>query len=369
MPPMERRRFRELLVGAEPTPDRIFFTSLWFKGHNNPRYAELLPRLSRLDRYLAVASDRRIPRGLEYRAYAWSRRVRNPVVMRLGGRRYRACFTADPEQIPWFTGGVVADVDDPRFTEREAAALRHPNLRAYVVTDPKTGERYRGLGVDKPYHVIPQGVSLSSLTEPVLAEARAERRPGEVVVGYMAAFLLTDDDRDKANTLYNVNHLLELWDDIHAEAPETRLWLIGSPSERVQAICRGRDDIRLFGLLPRARALAHASEFDVALYPRTKDQGIRAAKIAEYMGVGVPTVSYDYAVTEELRETGAGLLVESPRDFREAVVRLVRRDDERSKLAEAARRAGKERDWDVLARRYETEVLDRYLPASGGTTA
>ena len=56
------------------------------------------------------------------------------------------------------------------------------------------------------------------------------------------------------------------------------------------------------------------------------------------MGVGVPTVSYDYEVTEELRETGAGVLVsDSPRAFAETVARARRRPiDERHALAETA---------------------------------
>ena len=76
----------------------------------------------------------------------------------------------------------------------------------------------------------------------------------------------------------------------------------------------------------------------------------------------MPTVSYDYEVTEELRETGAGLLVDSPRAFAETVARLVTSDDERLALAEVAGRVGRERDWDVLAARYADEVLNRYLP-------
>ena len=79
------------------------------------------------------------------------------------------------------------------------------------------------------------------------------------------------------------------------------------------------------------------------------------------MGLGVPTVSYDYEVTEELRATGAGVLAPTPREFVDAVVRLVAHEAERTRLAAAARRAGRERDWDVLARRYDEEVLDRYL--------
>ena len=116
---MESLPLRRLITGPAPASTRIFFTSIWFKGHNNPRYAELLPRLDRLDRYLVTCSDERIVRGVQYRAYRWTRPVHNQVVMRVAGRRYRSLFTADNEQIAAFPGLVVSDVDDPRFTERE----------------------------------------------------------------------------------------------------------------------------------------------------------------------------------------------------------------------------------------------------------
>jgi glycosyltransferase involved in cell wall biosynthesis len=183
----------------------------------------------------------------------------------------------------------------------------------------------------------------------------------------MAAHLLSAGDRGGESPLYNVDHLLDLWEEIHARESAARLWLLGGPSERVRTRCAGRNDIVVFGRLPRDRVLDHVANFDVALYPRTADQGIRAAKVAEYMGLGVPTVSYDYEVTSVLRETGAGVLVDGPREFVEAVVRLVRDRAARAALGKAARRAGRELDWDVLARRYESEILDRYLPAT--TTA
>jgi glycosyltransferase involved in cell wall biosynthesis len=359
---MERRRFRELVVGAPPDPGRVFFTSLWFKGHNNPRYAELLPRLSRLDGYLAVASDRRIPRGLQYRAFTWSAPVRNRAVFALANRRYRSMFTADNQQIRYFRGAVVSDVDDPWYTPSDVQMMKRPNLKAYVVTAERAARRYEALGVDKPYHVIPQGVSLSSLTDELVAETAARRSPGDVVVGWSAAHLLTAEDRDGDGPLYNVDHLLELWEEIHARLPQGKLWLVGGASERVRQRVEGRQDIVLFGRLERERALAAAANFDLAVYPRTKDTGIQAAKVGEFIGLGVPTVSYDYEVTENLRETGAGVLVAAPRDFVDAVVRLGTDEGARAEIAAAARRAGAELDWDVLARRYE-EILDRYLPA------
>jgi glycosyltransferase involved in cell wall biosynthesis len=360
---VQRVSLRRLVSGEPPEPDRIFFTSLWFRGHNNPRYAELLPRLGRLDGFLLVMADRRIPRGLEYRAYRWSTRVRLPLQLRYLGRRHRSLFTADNEQIPWFRGPAVSDVDDPAYDERHVGLLNHPNLAAYVVTAEHAARRYEAMGVDKPWHVIPQGVSLRSVTPELVADAACRRTNGEVVVGYMAAFLLTAADRDGANELYNVDHLLELWDDVHRAAPEARLWLVGNASEHVRRRTAGRDDIIVTGLLSREQALAHAANFDVALYPRTRDRGIRAAKVSEYIGLGVPTVSYDYEVTANLRETGAGVLVASPREFVDAVVGLVHGPEQRAEIAAAARKAGAELDWDVLARRYETEILDRHLPA------
>lgn len=360
---MRREPFRRLVFGPEPTPDRVFFHSFWFAEHNNPRYAELIPRLQRLDRYLVPIGRGRVRRGLEYRFHRASRHVRYAAVYRLASRRYRACFTTDNELIPSFTGGpVVSDVDDPTYTAREVALLNHPNLAAYVVTHERAAARFEELGVRKPWHVIPQGVSLSSIDSSRVRELRAGlRRPDEVAVGYMAAWLLTADDRGGDNPLYNVDHLLALWQDVHAQVPEARLWLIGGASGRVRELLAGRDDVLLLGRLPREQALAHVASLDIALYPRTQDQGVQAAKIAEYMGAGVPTVSYDFAVTADLRETGAGVLVSTPRQFAEAVVGLARNQEDRLRLAEAAWAAGRARDWDVLARRYAQEVLDRYL--------
>ncbi|MDQ3161338.1 MAG: glycosyltransferase [Actinomycetota bacterium] len=362
---MQRRRLRELIAGAPPDPTRVFFTSLWFKGHNNPRYAELVPRLARLDGYLITVSDRRVPRGLQYRAFRWSRGVRNPALFGLANRRYRTMFTADNEQLAHFAGRAVSDVDDPTFSSREVALMRRPTLAAYVVTAERAGRRFQSLGVDKPYHVIPQGVSLSSLRDDLVAAAVARRRSGELVVGWMSAHLLATEDRGGDSSLYNVEHLLELWDEIHARLPQSRLWLVGGASERISTRVAGRDDILLFGRLPREEALATTSVFDLALYPRTEDKGIQAAKVAEFIGLGVPTVSYDYEVTENLRETGAGVLVGTPREFVEAVVRLALDEPARAELAAAAKRAGAELDWDVLARRYE-ELLDLYLPRRSG---
>ena len=254
------------------------------------------------------------------------------------------------------------DADDPCFTGREVELLNSAATRAYVVTAESAARRYERLGVEKPWVVIPQGVNLDAATPALRREAEVRKTPGEPVLGWMAAHLLTAGDRDETNTLYNVDHLLDLWESIHERVPAARLWLVGEPSERLRTRLGGREDVVLFGRLPRERALATAACFDVAPYARTADQGVRAAKISELIGLGVPTVSYDYEVTANLRETGAGILVPDAPAFVDQVVRLLTDEPARAQLAGAAARAGRDLDWDVLARRFEVEVLDPYLP-------
>ena len=360
---MKEVSLRELTTGT-PSPDRIALLSIWFHGHNNPRYAELLPRLGRLDACLLRLPDARIPRGLGFRAFVAGKPLLHRAVFRAAARRYANLLALDFEQLGRWPGAAVMDADDPFFTEDEVRLLRSPALRGYVVTAEHAARRYESLGVDKPWVVIPQGVNLAAATPELKADAATRKRPDERVLGWMAAHLLTAGDRGAENPLYNVDHLLELWDEIHARAPHARLWLVGGPSERLRARLEGRDDLLLLGRLPRAEALAAAAQFDVAPYARTADQGIRAAKVSEFIGLGVPTVSYDYEVTSNLRETGAGVLVPDARSFVEAASRLLSDEPARAQLAAAARAAGRELDWDVLARRYEVEVLDRFLPAS-----
>jgi hypothetical protein len=358
---MNKISLRTLTSGA-PEADRVALLSIWFRDHNNPRYAELLPRLERLDACLLTLPSARIARGIGFRAFVRTKPLLLRSTFSKAGARYANLLSLDFDQLPLWPGGAVMEADDPLFTEREIEQMKSPSLRAYVVTAERAARRYESLGVERPWIVIPQGVNLSAATEELRRDAAVRKRPGEVVLGWMAAHLLVDGDRGSENPLYNVDHLLEIWDAVHERVPNARLWLVGGPSERLRSRLAGRDDVELTGRLPRAVALATAAQFDVAPYARTADQGVRAAKVSELIGLGVPTVSYDYEVTDNLRETGAGVLVPDERSFVDAVAHLLSDAAAREAMAAAALRAGRELDWDVLARRFEDEVLNRYLP-------
>jgi glycosyltransferase involved in cell wall biosynthesis len=98
--------------------------------------------------------------------------------------------------------------------------------------------------VDKPWHVIPHGVNLRSLSPEKVAEVRRRyRTDGELVMGFHASWLRSRGDRQGDDPFHNVDHLLELWEDLRNRVPGARLWLTGSASKRVRRLCGGRDDI------------------------------------------------------------------------------------------------------------------------------
>ncbi|HZS25119.1 MAG TPA: glycosyltransferase family 4 protein [Gaiellaceae bacterium] len=333
----------------------ILYFNTWYRGHNNARYEELLPRLERVRPFLLTFPRPRLVRAAADRAWRGVRSAVEPSILRGLQRRRPYAFVTDLRQLPAIRVPAFIDIDDLDFTEENAALLRESTAVAYAVTAASAAQRLEELGVELPWEVVPQGVALDRLDE------RAAPAAGAPVVGYLASFLLVGGDRGSEGPLYNVEHLLDLWEGIHARVPEARLWLVGAASERLRRRVAGRDDIRLFGMLERGELLAAVRGFDVAVYPRAADPGIRASKVAEYLGAGVPVVAYDLPVVDDVREAGAGILVSTADEFRSAVVDLLSDDALRSRLAAAAALAGARRDWRVLAQRY-AELLDRHLP-------
>jgi glycosyltransferase involved in cell wall biosynthesis len=339
--------------------DVVFFNT-WYRGHNNPRYAELLPRLERVDARLLTFPRQRLIRAALERGWRTAKPMLEPRILHRLERRYPYAFVTDVPQLAVLSRPAVADVDDPYFSADEIDGLKR--ARAYVVTAESAARRFEAAGVETPWHLVPQGVALDLIDERRTREvAQQLRRDGDVVVGYTAAYLLLPGDRGGGNPLYDVSHLLELWDEIAARAQRARLWLIGTPSRQLRDRLAGREDVLLTGRVPQADVLSYVANFDVALYPRAADQGIRAVKTAEYLGVGAPIVSYDYEVVADVREAGAGILVREAREFSEAVVRLVTEPALRAEIASRARTAGAARDWRVLAERYDA-ILDEHLP-------
>jgi glycosyltransferase involved in cell wall biosynthesis len=345
----------------------ICFT-LWFRSHNNPRYAELFPRLTQVVQFHKVTlSHRRIVRGVEFRVWQAARRkVTYPAVARYFAGRYPTVFTVDTHQIPAWPESqrVVVDMDDPVFTPIEFQILKLPQVKAIVVTTQQAKMIYQQNGISCPIHVIPQGVSVDQIDEQRIRDIGAEfKGKQDLVVGYHAPTLTMacDGPRRARGGQDDLDFLFAAIEDARKMEPRINLWLIGEPSASVrQYVAEGRESwIKLFGYLPLSDILNYVANFDIGVYPRTWAQppGRFNVKLAQFMACGVPVVSTSLDESFILKDTRSGVVCDSQRQFSQTLLQLALSAQTRDELGKAGRSYAKTNlDWSLLVPMYK-EIL------------
>jgi glycosyltransferase involved in cell wall biosynthesis len=339
----------------------VCFT-LWFSTHNNPRYADLFPRLDPVVRfYKVILSRHRILRGLQYRAWrALKQKVIYPGVLRYLGQRYETLFTVDYNQIPAWPRheSIVVDMDDALFSPTEVRFLNLPQVKAVVVTTEKAKMMFEQLGVARPICVVPQGVSMERIDPYKIQAIRTQfKRDGDVVIGYHAPTLtLSCDGPGRARGgMDDLDFLFDTIAKAREVEPQITLWLLGEPSKSVNKYATGKAWIKLLGRVPFSDVLNYVSNFDIGAYARTCLDPIRfRVKIAEYMASGIPVISTNVEESFIVREARCGIICKSQEDFSQALLELAHSAEKRSELGNAGRTYAQTKlDWSLLVPTYK----------------
>jgi glycosyltransferase involved in cell wall biosynthesis len=318
-------------------------------------------------------SRRRVIRALEYRVWnALSRRIIYPAVIRYFSRRYENLFTVTTDQIASWPReqGVIVDIDDPVFSRAEIEALNLPQVKAIIVTTKKAKMIFQRLGVTRPIHVIPQGVSFGQPDAHKIHEIRKRfKTDGDVTVGYHAPSLTLSADGPKRarGDQDDLDFLFAALEQARQVEPRIKLWLIGHPSKCVKGyVDRGRASwINLLGYVNLSEIPNYLAAIDVGVYPRTwsPPPARFSVKIAQFMAVGIPVVSTKLDESFILEEARCGIVCESQEDFSGTLVELARSAERRVELGKAGRMYAQAKlDWSVLAPMYR-EILDKEVVA------
>ena len=208
---------------------------------------------------------------------------------------------------------------------------------------------------------IPQGVALDkSNRSGRFARHRSARAP---TAGYVAAFLLLPGDRGGDNPLYDVAHLLELWDEVVGAVPDAR------------ALARRRAERRRCGAARRPeRRLARARCRRSSCSPRVANLGRRALPAQRRPGRArvedrrVPrrAGSRSSRTTRRSSPTCArpapGCSSTRRAEFVEAAAGLLANDERRAELAAARARCRAKRGTGGCSRSRYAAILDEHLP-------
>jgi glycosyltransferase involved in cell wall biosynthesis len=346
----------------------VCFT-LWFSTHNNPRYADLFPRLDAHVRFHKVTlSHHRILRGVQYRLWhALRQKLIYPCVLRYLSQRYETLFTVDCSQIPMWprAESVVVDIDDPVFTPAEVCALNMPQVRAIVVTTEKAKGIFQSLGVKRPIHVIPQGVPVGQTDRQKVKSIRRKfKNQSDVIVGYHAPTLTmaADGSNRRRSDQDDLDFLFIAINEVRKLEPRIKLWLFGEPSEALKKhVIQGRESwVKLFGYVPFSEMLNYLANVDIGVYPRTWNPPPArfSVKIAQFMACGIPVVSRDLDESFVVTDAGCGIVCKSQADFSRALADLAQSVERRNELGNAGRAYAKTNlDWSVLMPLYREILL------------
>lgn len=336
-------------MSAQPR-NRIAWAGAWSRTYNNRRYAELLPRLTNVDRFYVDMHPWWPVRGLR-------RRIWLPLLVSWLGIRYPLVFSTDWRQIERIRNRVVCDHDDPVFSPPEIAALNRANVAAVVVTSEAVRTNLRRLGVRSRIEVIPQGVALGPVSpERVRAVRKTWRCSAEdVVVGlHQPSFGFSAELPDSpAGRMYSVDALFAAMELARKSNPRLVLWLVGEPGRKVREYAAGRPWIRLLGYRQGAALAEAVASFEIGVYPRTADlRGRASIKVMEYMACGLPVVGFDVEEMQSVREAGAGMTAGDVPAFAKAIVRLAGNPDLRSRMGALGKEKAAPCHWDSLSAKY-----------------
>jgi glycosyltransferase involved in cell wall biosynthesis len=341
--------------GFDLTRNRFAWTGAWSRDHNNPRYAELLPRLSSVDRYYIDMHPWWPVRGFR-------RRVQLPLESAALDALYPAIFCTDWRQIRFFHSPCVVDHDDPVYAPSELAALSRRNVALIVVTTTGVRDRLLAAGVAKPIEIIPQGVALPQVNSARVMEIRARWSPDPdaVVVGiHQPHFDFAEElGADPMDQMYAVDDLFMVMEQAAVQNTKLVLWLVGRPSALVTAYARQHEWVRLVGYQARTDLFSFVSAFDLGVYPRKMDLGGRSSvKVLEYLACGVPVVGFDVEEMKIAASQRAGTVAKDAPELSQAIVNFATDKVGRQASGAHGREIASRFDWDRLALDYQ-ELLD-----------
>jgi 1,2-diacylglycerol 3-alpha-glucosyltransferase len=222
-------------------------------------------------------------------------------------------------------------------------------LDAVIVPSKALHARLASYGVSTPLHILPTGIVLKDFT---VGDGTRFRVAHGIEPGRPVALFVGRVAFEK-----NIDFLLDVLVHARTMLPELLLLITGDGpavpalKQRVASLHLG-DSVRFLGYLERTTALPDCyAAADVFVFSsRTETQGL---VLLEAMAMGLPVVALSAMGTADILDPGHGCIApqDEPRQFAEAILRILTQPELRRRLAQQAREYARQWSDDALAHR------------------
>lgn len=279
--------------------------------------------------------------------------------------RYRLVAATSFESAARLKTNVLVHLDDPEYSAQEKGKLiqleRECKVRGFrslvICTNAHTRKYlYSFLDTDNIIEA-PQGY-----TKIDTSEFRNDMRVFRIV--YSSSIIDIADDGHEGHSSWDASHLVnELIPKILLKHPDVEIHLIGRVGKNAMSKLNGFKQVTLHGFVSVEENARILSTCHLAIYPRQIDNLRSVQKISEYIGAGLPIVSYDVVDASLVKSKGFGLTVESADDFVGAIAILKRNRLLYNRYVEHIVKARSQYTWNQIARNLE-EALEEKLMKS-----
>ena len=274
--------------------------------------------------------------------------------------RYPWVSLSDSKVLALIQSNIVLHIDDPEYSipERESllSLLQKQKEKGkkfvVVVTNTFTRNYFSTFLPEEHLRVLSQGFNKAK-------EKRELKQFERFSLVYSSPYIDYLGDKHAYHESWSAIHLInELLPRICRDNPEIEIHLIGRVGRNAQKAISQFSNVSLHGLLSIEENSNLISRCHLGIYPRNSDSRRSVLKIFDYIGSGLPVVTYDLVDTEIVKIKKLGIAVESAEEFSQAVQKFA---SDRSFYDEIRANTLLERksySWDQLAMTYDTFIAE-----------
>ena len=253
---------------------------------------------------------------------------------------------------------LIIQLDDPTFKDEEIYRLRklgennskHKEVRI-VVTSEQIRGRLIDSGVTSPIKVIGQGYTES------LANSEIAKFTKFSMV-YSSNYIHYKKDKHDSHPNWGVSEFIDtLMPSILSELSEVEIHMVGELGPNAKRVLTKYDRVITHGRVDTLTNADILRRCHIGLYPRKHDNGWRVQKIYDYLGARLPIIAFKLEDTRLVSELGIGILVNTNKEFIEAIKLLVNDKNRYREIVGVASSVRAKYNWTAIAEQFDGLLL------------
>lgn len=212
----------------------------------------------------------------------------------------------------------LIDFDDPDYTLNEVDTIKNWERKQFeknkdsklAFSNAYAKDFFASKGIISAAYVIPQGHSSRNS----ISRSDSSIKTSELKIVYVSPIIAATGDQEEGHVNWDITSFIE---DIWLKLPSNcgiQLHLIGDVRKNVRLKLTGTN-VTYHGLVPIQECGVIMNSLDIGIYPRTKDNYRQAQKIVEYLGAGLPIITYDLVDTSLVKDFNCGWVVQNSLEF------------------------------------------------------